>query len=212
MSVRVIVGLGNPGPRYDGTRHNVGFHVVDALAQAEGATWREDSRYRAHTATVNLNDQPVLLAKPQTFMNASGRAVGEICRFLKLQPAEVCVVYDEYQVPVGELKVSLRGGPGGHNGIGDLIRRIGAKFIRYRIGVGPEEKPAEVLTDFVLGRFTEVERARFEANLDRYLDGLRLLVARGPLLAMNTLNQRSKPSPKQHEPDGNEKLSRDDHL
>lgn len=212
MSVRVIVGLGNPGPRYDGTRHNIGFHVVDALAQAGGANWRDEPRYRAHTTTVTLENRPVLLAKPQTYMNASGRAVGEICRYLKLQPAEICVVYDELQLPVGGLKVSLQGGPGGHNGIADLIQRIGPKFVRYRIGIGAGEKSSDSLTDFVLGRFTEVERTTVEANLVRYLDGLRLIIAQGPVLAMNSLNQKPKPPPEPHEPHGNEKLPRDDHL
>lgn len=194
MSVRVIVGLGNPGPRYDETRHNAGFRVVDALAAAEGATWREESRYRAHTASVILRGHPVLLAKPQTFMNESGYTVGELCRYLKLRPAEICVVYDEYQVPVGGLKVSTSGGPGGHNGISSIVGRIGGDFVRYRIGIGPDKKPSMVLSDFVLGAFAESERARFEASFERYLEGLRQLVAEGPLRAMNLLNQRIKPS------------------
>jgi PTH1 family peptidyl-tRNA hydrolase len=193
MSVRVIVGLGNPGPRYDKTRHNAGFCVLDALAEAEGVSWREESRYRAHTASVILRGNPVLLAKPQTFMNESGYTVGELCRFLKLRPPEICVVYDEYQVPVGGLKVCASGGPGGHNGISSIVGRIGGDFVRYRIGIGPEEKPSQVLSDFVLGPFNEKERASFEASLAHYLDGLRLLVQEGPLRAMNTLNQRSKP-------------------
>lgn len=195
MSVRVIVGLGNPGPRYDGTRHNAGFRVLDALAASAGATWREDSRYCAHTASVELEGSPLVLAKPLTYMNESGRTVGELCRYLKLKPAEVCVVYDEYQAPVGGLKVGVGGGDGGHNGIASIIQRIGAEFIRYRIGIAPESgrRPDEVLADFVLSAFTESERAVFDEAIDRYVSGLCLLIAKGPLLAMNSLNQRSKP-------------------
>ncbi len=212
MSVRVIVGLGNPGLRYDETRHNAGFRVVDALAREAGGVWREDPRYRAHTAVVTIADRPILLAKPRTYMNASGTTVGEICRYLKLRPEDFCVVYDEIQVPVGGLKVSQGGGPGGHNGVTDIIQRIGAAFVRYRIGVGPEDKPSVPLSDFVLGRFTEAERTLFESSMSHYLDGLRLIVAQGPVLAMNSLNQRSKPSSNTHEPHGNENLPSDDHL
>lgn len=196
MSVRVIVGLGNPGARYDRTRHNVGFRVLDALAQVAGGSWREERRFCAHTATVTFAGASLVLAKPLTFMNESGRTVGELCRFLKLKPAEVCVVFDEIQTPVGGLKVSIGGGSGGHNGVRSIIDRIGGEFVRYRIGIAPlsGKREPEVLADFVLSPFAEGEQQRFEENLGRYVAGLRQIVAEGPILAMNTLNQRSPSS------------------
>lgn len=190
MPVRVIAGLGNPGTRYDGTRHNAGFMLVNALAAQCGAAWRDDSRHCVQTASVTLGPQTLLLAKPQTFMNESGRALGGLAHFYKWAPADCVVVYDEYTIPVGGLKVSLRGSAGGHNGIESVLAHLGDGFIRYRLGIGPDSKPLQPLADFVLGRFSPEELTRFQASFDRYLSGLRLLAEQGPVAAMNQLNQR----------------------
>jgi PTH1 family peptidyl-tRNA hydrolase len=194
MAVRVLAGLGNPGARYDGTRHNVGFVVLDALARQCGATWTASERFRAHTADVVIEGNPVRLVKPQAYMNCSGGVLGELFRFHKWKPEELVVAVDEYQIPVGSLKVSTGGGAGGHNGLQDIIERLGAQFIRFRIGIAPEEKPLQPMADFVLGRFNEVEQAAFTARLDDYVNGLRMLVSLGPALAMNTLNRKSTTS------------------
>jgi len=190
MPVRVIAGLGNPGASYDGTRHNVGFRILDALAASCGATWKREARYCAHTANVVIAGQNILLVKPLTYMNNSGRSLGEVCRYLKLQPEDILVVYDEYQVALGRLKLSIGGGPGGHNGIEDVIRRIGDRFIRFRVGIGPREKPPVPLKDFVLGPFAADEETLVQASLNHILDALRLVVDLGPVLAMNRINQR----------------------
>ncbi|MDP0500953.1 MAG: aminoacyl-tRNA hydrolase [Verrucomicrobiota bacterium JB022] len=194
MPVRVIAGLGNPGPRYDGTRHNIGFRAVDELAKRLGASWSENKKFCAHTASVEIAGQPVVLMKPDTFMNLSGKSLGEICRFYKWKPAECVVVYDEYTLPVGRLKLSLRGSPGGHNGVADIINRLGDAFIRFRIGIMPAQKPLAPLKDFVLGRFTPDEQAAIDRALPEWLEGLEYLVRHGPERAMNQLNQK-KPSP-----------------
>lgn len=188
--VRVIAGLGNPGTRYDGTRHNIGFAVVDKLAARFQVKWKSESRFCAHTATIDLANGPVLLVKPQTYMNASGKTIGELCRYFRWKPEEFLVAYDEYQLPLGKVKVSVGGGDGGHNGITDIIARVGNAFVRYRIGIAPEVKPRASLTDFVLGKFTGEETTKLASRWDALADGLNLVVEKGPLLAMNQLNQR----------------------
>lgn len=190
MTVRVIAGLGNPGERYDGTRHNAGFAVVDALARSEGVDWRASARSRAHTADVVLAGKPVMLVKPQAYMNLSGQVIGELFRFFKWCPEDLLVVVDEFQIPLGSAKLSIGGGAGGHNGLENLISRIGAGFARYRIGVGPETKPLMDISDFVLGRFTPDELGQFQSALPRFVEGLRIVARSGPLLAMNHLNRK----------------------
>lgn len=189
-TVRVIAGLGNPGTRYDGTRHNIGFAVVDQLAATVSASWKPESRFCAHTASIELAGRPVLLLKPQTYMNASGKAIGNVCRFYKWLPAEVLVVVDEFQLGLGRTKLSLNGSAGGHNGIDDIIRRMGPQFPRYRIGIAPGEPVLQKMTDYVLGRFGPDETATLTACQDRILSELELIVRKGPSLAINTINQR----------------------
>jgi len=212
MSVRALVGLGNPGPRYDGTRHNVGFLILDELARRKGASWKDEPRLRAQTASVILAGNTVLLVKPQTYMNESARSVSAVCRLFKWKPAEVCVAYDEYQLGVGAFKVSQRGGSGGHNGMVSLIGSMGEDFVRYRIGIGPAEKPQVTLSEFVLGQFTPEESKKLEAAIDCLIEGLIHLVAVGPLEAMNSLNKRRKPTHTHNEPNGNTSLSGDGDL
>ncbi len=191
QSVRVIAGLGNPGPRYDGTRHNIGFAAVDRLAAAHAATWKADNRMCAHTASIEIAGHPVLLLKPQTFMNASGKAIGNVCRFYKWSPKAVLVVVDEYQFPLGETKLSLRGSGGGHNGVEDIIRQLGADFPRLRVGIAPAEKSPMGMTDYVLGKFTAAESETLANCWERILREIEMIVHKGPVLAMNTINQRS---------------------
>lgn len=189
-TVRVIAGLGNPGPRYDGTRHNIGFMALDQLAASCGAVWKTESRMCAQATSIVIADKPVLLIKPQTFMNLSGKAVGEVCRYFKWSPKEVLVVVDEVQLPVGRRKLSLQGSDGGHNGLKDIISRFGPQFPRYRLGVGMEDKGQRVLTDVVLGKFSETERKILANCWERVLSEMESIVRLGPELAINSINQR----------------------
>ena len=190
QSVRVIAGLGNPGARYDGTRHNIGFAAVDKLAEAHSASWKAESRMCAHTASIEIAGQPVLLLKPQTYMNASGKAVGNVCRFYKWSPKSVLVVVDEFQLPLGQTKLSLRGSAGGHNGVDDIIQRFGPEFPRFRIGIAPAEPTPASMTDYVLGKFSPGETNTLANCWDRILTELASVIQRGPALAANTINQR----------------------
>ena len=207
QSVRVIAGLGNPGPRYDGTRHNIGFSAVERLAARHAASWKTENRLRAQTASIVLDGKPVLLSKPQTFMNASGKAVAAVCRYFKWAPANVLVVYDEVQLPVGSFKLNTTGSAGGHNGLADIIQLLGRDFPRLRLGIGGNPHPEMSLTDYVLGRFNADENARLAAHWDTILDAMELVVRKGPLLAANTLNQRKR----QHERPNQTELPTDRH-
>ena len=197
--VRVIAGLGNPGARYDGTRHNIGFAVVDHLAAAHQASWKAESRMCAHTASIEIAGRPVLLLKPQTFMNASGKAVSSVCRFFKWSPASVLVVVDEYQLPLGSTKLSLRGSAGGHNGVEDILRQLGPEFPRLRVGIAPLEPTPMSMTDYVLGKFNACEQSTLATCWEKILTAIHLVVEKGPALAINTINQRSL----KHEPSSN---------
>jgi PTH1 family peptidyl-tRNA hydrolase len=201
QSVRVIAGLGNPGPRYDGTRHNIGFAAVDRLAAAHSAAWKADSRMGAHTASIEIAGRPVLLLKPQTFMNASGQAIGNVCRFYKWTPAAVLVVVDEYQLPLGQSKLTLKGSAGGHNGVEDIIQRLGPEFPRLRIGIAPAQPTPISMTDYVLGKFSTGETNTLATCWERILTELESIVQKGPELAINTINQRilKNEPPKQSE-------------
>jgi PTH1 family peptidyl-tRNA hydrolase len=190
QSVRVIAGLGNPGTRYDGTRHNIGFAVVDQLATAHSVLWKTESRLSAQTASIEIAGQPVLLLKPQTYMNASGKAIGNMCRYYKWSPKSVLVVVDEFQLLLGRTKLSLKGSAGGHNGIADIIQRTGPEFPRLRVGVGPETPTRMSMTNYVLGKFTPEEIKTLATCWERYLNEIELIIQKGPVLAANTINQR----------------------
>ncbi|MFH2133748.1 MAG: aminoacyl-tRNA hydrolase [Pseudomonadota bacterium] len=148
--IKLIVGLGNPGKEYEATRHNAGFWWVDELARMQHANFKADSKFHGLVAKANLHGHEVHLLKPQTFMNVSGRAVGALAKFFKIEAAQILVVHDELDLPPGSAKLKLGGGHGGHNGLKDIIAHLGSKdFWRLRIGVGHPGDRAEVV-NFVL--------------------------------------------------------------
>src|SRR5262245_60695993 len=137
MSVTLIAGLGNPGREYAATRHNLGFAVVDALAAAEGLKWKHESRFEAETARWDVRPGVTrLLVKPQTFMNESGRACRALLDFHKVPPAALIAAYDDFNIDLGLVKVSVTGSAGGHNGVASLLEHVGDGFVRYRLGIG----------------------------------------------------------------------------
>jgi PTH1 family peptidyl-tRNA hydrolase len=190
QSVRVIAGLGNLGARYDGTRHNIGFAAVDKLAEAHSAYWKAETKMCVQTAAIEIAGHPVLLLKPQTFMNASGKAIGNICRYYKWSPKSVLVVVDEFQLPLGQTKLSLKGSAGGHNGVEDILSRFGPEFPRLRIGISPAEPTPVSMTDYVLGKFSSEEINTLATCWERILTEIELIFQKGPALALNTINQR----------------------
>ncbi len=161
-AIRLIVGLGNPGREYEATRHNVGFLWVDELARAQKLNFKSESKFHGLTARGQLHGHEVLLLKPQTFMNVSGRSVGALVQFYKIAPAEMLVVHDELDLPPGVARLKMGGGHGGHNGLKDIIAHLGSKdFWRLRLGIGhPGERG--VVADYVLSDPRREERELIE--------------------------------------------------
>ncbi len=183
--MKLIVGLGNPGAKYRGTRHNIGFAVLDELA----ARWQvsfESAPVDALIAKVRGADE-VLLAKPLTFMNASGEAVGALLRYYKIEIADLLVVVDDVQLPLGKLRARVRGSAGGHNGLKSIVAHVGDAFSRLRLGVGRGD-PRRDLADHVLTRFDADEAAEVERVTARAADAAEMFVTSGIGAVMNGFN------------------------
>jgi peptidyl-tRNA hydrolase, PTH1 family len=194
MFITLVVGLGNPGRDYTATRHNAGWRVLDALAAQASVAWRNESAFEVELARWSpAPGRTLLLAKPQTYMNDSGRAVAALASYFKLCPAAIAVAHDDLAIPFGRVKISERGSAGGHNGIASLLQYLGDGFVRYRIGIGPKSPPQMDQKDFVLGKFNPEEAELFQQNISTYLSGLRLLIDQGPAPAMNLLNRSATP-------------------
>ena len=158
--MKLLIGLGNPGARYHRNRHNVGFMAVDAIAEVHDAgPWRR--RFQGEAAEAHIGSGKVLLLKPQTFMNESGRAAGEAARFFKLTPADIVVFHDELDLAPGKVKVRQGGGHAGHNGIKSIIQHCGADFWRVRLGIGHPGDKRQV-TNYVLSEFAKDEWAQVD--------------------------------------------------
>jgi peptidyl-tRNA hydrolase, PTH1 family len=191
MSISLVAALGNPGREYADTRHNFGWVLIDAFADRLGLSWRYQSQFEADVARWDRPGQPTcFLAKPLTYMNESGRSLAALARFYKIAPSDVVVVYDEYTIDLGLLKVSTSGSAGGHNGVDSVIRLLGDGFIRYRLGIGPKEPRQMDIKDFVLGKFTPAQQSIIATNKAHYLNGLNLLLNSGVERAMTSLNRR----------------------
>lgn len=163
---RLVAGLGNPGQRYRNTRHNIGFLVVEAVAARLGAEWREERRWQCEVAKA-AGPSAVTLAKPQTFMNASGEAVGPLARYQRIEPVQVLAVVDDVDLPFGRLRLRPKGGCGGHNGLRSLARHFGTEdYPRLRVGVG-RPAGAVAMTGHVLGKFAPDEKEELANVLER---------------------------------------------
>ena len=186
--MKLIVGLGNPGAEYRDTRHNVGFKVADALAER----WRVADQWREKFDALQIKtmrgEESVLLAKPLTFMNLSGRAVAELAGFYKIEPADVLVVVDEAALPLGRLRVRREGSAGGHNGLKSIIEHLGTQaFPRIRVGVGRGDARRD-LGNHVLGRFDPDERETVSAAVLRAADASEMFLSDGIERVMNAFN------------------------
>lgn len=186
--MKLVVGLGNPGREYDKTRHNVGFEVLDELVRRTGAILRRGWTVPAWSGKAELEGKNVLLIKPSTFMNRSGRAVAAAARKRGLEPADVIVVLDDLELPRGQIRIRKKGGAGGHKGLRSVIEALGTEeFTRVRVGVGP--RPAsEDLVNHVLARFTAEERREVEKAVEVAADAVAAIVRDGVEKAMNKFN------------------------
>jgi PTH1 family peptidyl-tRNA hydrolase len=194
MSISLVAGLGNPGREYELSRHNLGWVAIDAYASKHGLSWKRVPDFESLVARQDLGSGRTLwLAKPQTFMNDSGRAVATLARFHRIAPEGVAAVYDDLTIDLGLIKVSVTGSDAGHNGVASLLEHLGTGFARFRLGVGPKFPPEMDLKDFVLARFTQDQLTLIQQKTATYVQGLELLLASGADRAMNQLNRRDIP-------------------
>jgi PTH1 family peptidyl-tRNA hydrolase len=189
--IKLIVGLGNPGPDYARTRHNAGFWLANELARRHGGTFRHEPKHQAELARVRIAGAEVWLAKPMSFMNRSGGPVSSILGFYKIAPAEMLVAHDEIDLPSGTVRLKEAGGHGGHNGLRDLISAQGDGFWRLRIGVGHPGAKNEVV-DFVLTHAGKDEQRIIDETISAGADAIEDMLRDGAQIAMNKLHSRGK--------------------
>ena len=197
--IRVVIGLGNPGREYQGTRHNVGFEIVDRLARTAGADWRREKKWRAEIAKCA---DGTLLVKPQTYMNLSGQAAAAVGGFYKIPPTAMLVVYDDVDLPLGQLRFRANGSAGGHNGIKSMIQSLGGdRFPRLKFGIGQQATAGSgsdqgaarrSMIGHVLGKFAASEEEVLQNSLAKAAEAVNCALASGLAAAMNQFNQKAK--------------------
>ena len=190
--MKLVVGLGNPGKQYEKTKHNIGFMVVDAIADSVPHTpWREEQR--AEVCSITVNGEKVLLVKPQTFMNASGESVGPLMRYYKIDPSDVYCIYDDMDLPVGKLRIRPNGSSGGHNGIKSFIAHFGTEnFPRFRVGIG-RALPQWSVIDHVLAPFSEESQEKVQKGIKDTVKAILGTLEVGIDKGMNQFNPKRRP-------------------
>jgi PTH1 family peptidyl-tRNA hydrolase len=190
LPLRVVVGLGNPGPEHRLTRHNAGFWFVDLLARRHGGEFRDYRKFSGETARIGMDGREVILLKPTTYMNRSGLSIRQLSDFYKIEPQDILVAHDELDLPVGTVRLKQGGGHGGHNGLRDAIAHIGDGFWRLRLGIGHPGKKAEVI-DYVLTRAPSAEEDLILEAIASAADCMPLLIEHGAERAMTKLHSRA---------------------
>lgn len=189
LSLRLIVGLGNPGPEHADTRHNAGFWFVDALAAAHRGSLRPHTRYHGEVGRIEIDGRELWLLKPTTYMNRSGMAIRALMDYVRIEAGETLVAHDELDLPVGSVRLKQGGGAGGHNGLKDTITHVGDAFWRLRLGIGHPGNRAEVI-DYVLRRAPAAEERLIHGAVNAAVDALPRLLSDGAEKIMNTLHRR----------------------
>jgi PTH1 family peptidyl-tRNA hydrolase len=190
LPLRIIVGLGNPGPEHLVTRHNAGFWFVDLLARRHGGEFRDYRKFSGETAKVNIEGQEIVLLKPTTYMNRSGLSIRQLSDFYKFSPDDILIAHDELDLPVGSVRLKQGGGHGGHNGLRDAIAHIGETFWRLRLGIGHPGNKAEVI-DYVLTRAPRAEEDLIMDAVGTAVDCIPMLLEQGAERAMTRLHSRA---------------------
>ena len=188
-TTHLIVGLGNPGPKYAGTRHNIGFMAVEALATRWGGTWVEEKKFKARMNRVNVEGDAIHLCEPLTLMNLSGEAVGAVSDYYRIPPANVLVIVDDVNLAFGQLRLRPGGGTGGHNGLSSIEQHLAsADYPRLRVGIGRPPGEGRELSGFVLGKFAGAETAALPGVLDSVAGAVACRLRHGVERAMNEFN------------------------
>ena len=192
MANFAIIGLGNPGITYQSTRHNLGFWLLDNIAEKDNVQFKKSEEFHADYLIMKRNDKKVLLVKPKTFMNESGRYLSAILNYFRFSPENVIVVHDELTLPFGEIKISKNKGPGGHNGVSSVISSLGNSFVRFRLGIGNKPFPQMNLADFVLSKLSSEECLYLESKKDTFYNALFDILDNGIDATMNLINQTKR--------------------
>ena len=193
--MRIIIGLGNPGTGYKGTRHNIGFEAIDKLCYDFKITTARHKRFRAHVGEGRISNTPVLLVQPMTYMNLSGEAVAAVLRFYKIPPSDMIVVYDDVNLAVGDIRVREKGSAGGQKGMISIIQHVGTdEFPRVRVGIG-SKPPSWTLSDYVLSRFVREEWDDMITGVTKATDAIECILKEGTPAAMNVFNRKPKLPP-----------------
>ena len=188
-NLHLIVGLGNPGGEYSGTRHNAGFLLVESLAHRWRVKWTMEKKFQARVARVEWHGRQLLLGQPQTYMNASGEAVGALIGFYRVPVGKLMVVVDDADLPFGEIRLRARGSSGGHHGLESIEQRLATRdFARLRIGIGRAASDLRQITNYVLGKFSVDETKLLEKVLTRAADQVECWLIAGIENAMNQFN------------------------
>lgn len=190
LALRLIVGLGNPGPEHLLTRHNAGFWFVDLLAQRHGGEFRDYRKFSGETARINVDGIEITLLKPTTYMNRSGLAVRQVSDFYKIPASQILIAHDELDIPVGAVRLKQGGGHGGHNGLRDTIAHIGEDFWRLRLGIGHPGNKNDVI-DYVLTRAPRADEEAILEAVGAAADSLPLMLEQGAERAMTRLHSRA---------------------
>ena len=184
----IIAGLGNPGRKYVGTRHNMGFEALDAVAAKYNISIKK-SKFNALYGEGSIEGEKVILVKPQTFMNLSGESIREFKAWHKVEPSQIIIIYDDVSLPVGKMRIRPKGSAGGHNGIKSIIYQLNTEeFPRIKIGVGSPENPGFDLADYVLGRFTKAEVKELIPMAVKTADAVGEIIRNGVEKAMSAFN------------------------
>lgn len=185
----LVIGLGNPGREYERTRHNAGFLLVEELARAGRADWQLEKKFQSRVATVAVGGRRVLLLQPQTYMNASGEAVGSVVKFYRVNPENLLVVVDDADLPLGQIRLRPGGSSGGHHGLDSVESHLGTRdYPRLRLGIGRRESTGREIVGHVLGRFSEPDWKVFEQVLERAAGQTKCWLTAGIQRAMNEFN------------------------
>jgi len=190
--MKLIVGLGNPGEKYENTRHNVGFVALDHLLQkfekAKNTFWTEDKKFKSLIKEVDFEGEKVVLMKPTTFMNESGKAVAGYAKYFKIEPKDICVIHDELDIPLGKIKIRFGGGSAGNNGVTSIIDHVGTdQFLRIRMGIGKSQRAHSDhnTSDYVLGVFDASEKRKVKTMVNQAIKDVMLILSHGIDLYMS---------------------------
>lgn len=190
--MKLVVGLGNPGGKYKNTRHNVGFFAIEnfKLQMANFSDWKLNKKFSAETSEMKIGREKIILLKPQTFMNNSGRAIAAAAGFYKIKPADILVIHDDIDLPLGKIRIKKDGSSGGHRGVESIIASLGSEnFVRLKIGVAPETRPKNFnAANFVLKKFAKAEEKTLAGTIKKAAEAAALILSEDTERAMNLFN------------------------